>query len=166
MGPIDISKFVEWLRLPARVFVALGLASAILLFASVDVLDIFGLGSFVESYRPIIGAIFVVSLSISVVSAFIVVSNFIYPWIAQAYWIRHGRNRLNNLTPDEKEILAYYINNQTRSQSLPIQSGVVNGLEREKIIVRGSQLGNLYGFDYVMQPWAWEYLNENPSLLE
>ena len=91
---------------------------------------------------------------------------FIKPWLVQKVLIHGGRKRLQALNPEEKRLLSYYINNQTRSQSLDIKSGTVNALEVEKIICRGSSLGTYDGFDYIIQPWAWEYLIKHPELLK
>lgn len=47
------------------------------------------------------------------------------------------------------------------------QIDVVLGLETEKIIYRASSLSSYYtNFPYNIQPWAWEYLNQHPDLLE
>ncbi len=162
----DFSKLIEGLKLPTKTLVGLCFAAGLLIFSSEGFLKSLGLDSFVNSYRPYIGAVFVISVCISVVSGVAAFATFINPWLVQAYWIRLGRKRLQRLNPEEKELLAYYIKNQTRSQKLDIKSGTVNALVQEKIIVRGSHLGTYYGFDYIIQPWAWEYLNENPHLLE
>lgn len=162
---IDLSKITEWLKLPTKTFVALIIVGAILLFAPPSLLASLGLNTFVNSYRPYIGAMFVVSLAISVVSAASAALKFISPWVVQAYWIHGGRKRLRALNPEEKELLSHFIVNKTRSQHLPIQSGVVSALVQEKVLIRASSVGDIYGFDYNIQPWAWEYLNENPHLL-
>lgn len=162
----DPSKLIEGLKLPTKSFVALCIAAGILLFSPDNFLKTLGLDSLVKTYRPYVGGLFVISLCLSTVSAFAALAKFINPWLVQAYWIRLGKKRLQNLNPEEKQILAHYIANQTRSQTLDFKSGTVNALVHEKIIARGSNLGTYYGFDYVMQPWAWEYLNENPHLLE
>jgi hypothetical protein len=49
---------------------------------------------------------------------------------------------------------------------MPFQNGTVNALQKERIIIRGSSLGSITGFDYIIQPWAWEYLNKHPELLD
>ena len=125
-----------------------------------------GLTDLVETYRDYIGGIFLVTLALLVVNAAAAACDFFKPWVVQAYLIWQGKKRLRVLTPEEKEILFYYIQNQTRSQKLDIKSGTVNGLQRDKIILRGSSLGTYSGFDFLIQPWAWEYLNIHPELLE
>jgi hypothetical protein len=163
----DPSKFIEGLKLPAKIVFALCIAAGLLLFPPDNILKVLGLELFVNANRPYIGGLFVITFCLLVVSALVTLAKFVKPWIVQAFWINQHKKRLQSLNPEEKEILAYYIQNQTRSQSLDYRSGIVNALEHEKIIYRGSNLG-LYGFSfaYIIQPWAWEYLNENHQLLE
>lgn len=137
-----------------------------MLFANDKALDTLGLTTFVAESRAFIGAAFVVSVCIISVALISAIASFAWPWLAQSFRIRQHRRRLHDLDPAEKEILAYYIDNQTRSQNLPIQSGIVNALQSEKIIVHGSTLGSVYGFDFIIQPWAWDYLNKHPELLK
>jgi hypothetical protein len=162
----DVTKLIEGLKLPTKPVAALCIASAFLLFSTENLLKVFGLADFVASYRPILGALFVVTFSLLVVSAFAAFFTFINPWFVEAYLVRRGKKRLRALNPEEKALLSHYINKQTRSQTLDIKSGTVNALEHEKIILRGSSVGTYEGFDYIIQPWAWEYLNANPHLLK
>ena len=166
---MDISKVVDWLRLPLKTIVGIAVASSVLLFSPHQFLASLGLDTAVHTVRPMLGIVFVVSVSIVVVAGLAGVARFFKPWIVQWYLIFHGRRRLHQLTPDEKTILGYYLRNQTRSQSLPLQSGVVHALERERIIIRASNLGQpgtLTVFDFCIQPWAWEYLNAHPEIVE
>lgn len=162
----DPSKLIEGLKLPTKTFVALCIAAGLLLFSTDSFLKVLGLELLVNDHRPYVGALFVISLCLSVVAGLATFAKFVNPWLVEAHWVRLGKKRLQNLNPEEKEIISYYISNQTRSQQLDFKSGSVNVLVREKIIFRGSNVGTYYGFDFVIQPWAWEYLNENPHLLD
>ncbi|MBN9040507.1 MAG: superinfection exclusion B family protein [Rhizobiales bacterium] len=162
---IDISAAVTALKLPTKIIFSVGTAAGVLLFANEHFLQILGLTQLVTEYRLYIGLSFVVAICIVVTTILSSVVSFVWPWINQALWVRQHRRHLHNLTPEEKEILAFYVDNRTRSQSLPLQSGVVNALQNAKIIVRGSSMGTIHGFDYIIQPWAWGYLNEHPELL-
>ena len=163
---MEPTGWLDTLRLPTKTLTALCLVCGLLLFSPVEIVKQLGLSGVVSEYRPSIGIGFLVTLALVIVNGSAAAWHFVYPWIAQAYWIRIGKRRLNNLTPEEKEILSIYIEGQTRSQTLSVQSGTVSALQREHIILRGSPLGTLYGFDYIIQPWAWEYLNEHPELLK
>ena len=76
--------------------------------------------------------------------------------------------RLRTLNSEEKTILSYYVDNQTRGQYLSIANGTVKVLEIDHILLRASNLGlpgSLNEFSYAIQPWAWEFLNKHPELL-
>lgn len=165
---IDPSKLIEGLKLPAKTLLALCIAAGLLLFPPDNFLKTLGLDALVNANRPYIGTLFVVTLCLLTVSVLAAFAEFVKPWVTQALWIKQHVKRLRSLTPEEKAILAYYIENQTRSQALDYRSGTVNALVSERIIVRGSNVGYPGGFNfaYIIQPWAWEYLNENVSLLE
>lgn len=163
---MDPSKWLDWIKLPTKTIAALCIVFGGLLFSGDSALERFGLAGFIGEYRAYLGMGFLVTLALTVVNSLASFWKFIYPWIAEAYWIRLGRKRLKSLNPTEKNILRYYIQNQTRSQTLPIQDGTVYALQKEKIIFRGSSLGSLHGFDFIIQPWAWEYLNEHMELLD
>lgn len=162
----ELGSIVAGLKLPTKTIVAICIATAILLFADDVTLGRFGLSTFVAEYRTHIGTTFVVSFCIVLTTFVFAVVGFVSPWVTQAIWVRQHKGRLHRLSPDEKEILSIYIHGQTRSQILPMQDGTVNGLVVEKIIFRSSNLGSINGFAYNIQPWAWEYLNKNPHLLD
>ena len=162
---MDVSKFVEWIKLSPKYLFPILIVLGFVLFAPADILDVFGLSSIVSQYRPYLGAAFLVT-------AALLLANMLgawYGWIKRRYVrsknIKRGRRRLRSLTDAEKEILRGYIHNKTRSQYLWVTDGVVRGLEAEKIIYRASEVGSLDEWAYNIQPWAWNYLNAHPELL-
>lgn len=75
--------------------------------------------------------------------------------------------RLDSLTEDEKQILRFYIAEQTKSNVLRIDDGIVQGLVSTGIIYRAASVGNmLEGFSYNLSDFAWNYLSVYPHLLE
>jgi len=90
---------------------------------------------------------------------------------ARIIWLQRGYRlsivvRLNTLTEDEKQILRFYIANNTRANSLKIDDGVVQGLANAQIIYRSASMGDLLrGWAFNISDFAWEYLNKNPHLL-
>ena len=87
----DLTKLLEGLKLPTKIFSALSLAASILLFSPKEFLSILGLSSLINAYRPYIGAAFVISACICLVAIFSAIGKFVWPWIAQAYLIRSGK---------------------------------------------------------------------------
>jgi len=84
------------------------------------------------------------------------------------YWlnIRHGKYYLKNLTPQEKEILKRYIDNNTQTCYFDIRNGIVGGLTQKGILIQSTNFGTPRKFAYNIQPWAYEYLKKYPKLLE
>jgi len=97
--------------------------------------------------------------------------------IAVGVWIRHKSlvrkftkarlERLHRLTEDEKKILRFYIAQQTKTNVLRWDDGVVNGLVAEQIIFQSSEYGSvLDGFPYNITDFAWDYLHKHIYLLD
>jgi len=162
---LDISRITDWLKLPAMTLAAICFVAGLFLFSSAEFLSTAGLTDLVQTYRGYVGGIFLVTLALFVVNTVATAWSLIKPWVVQAYLIWQGKKRLQVFTKEEQEILFHYIQNQMRSQRLEIKSGTVNALKRDKIIFRGSNLGAYSGFDFVIQPRAWEYLNNHLKLL-
>lgn len=84
---------------------------------------------------------------------------WISKWNKENSALRKAKKRLHNLTPEEKEILCSYIEENTKTQELNIFSGVVVGLNDAGIIY--------YAVDekFNIRDWAWNYLKKNKHLL-
>ena len=164
---MDFSKVVDWIKLSPRHYVAVALASAVLLFLPDSPLTTIGLDHFRATYRGWIGAAFLLSLALLVSHPLAVLWGQVTSWWSDRQLIRHGLQRLRQLTPSEKRILRQYIGENTRSQTLNFMDGVVNGLVQAGILYQSSNVGTMDGdFAYNVQPWAWEQLQKNPSLLQ
>jgi len=162
----SFGKYLDWIKLSPKYLSPIALVSGFLLFAKPSWLARFGLVEFVAQYRPYIGVIFLLAASL-LVSHWLISS---YKWLAKRrLWskeLKSAKQHLHNLTHEEREILRAYVGRDTRTQYLPIESGVVAGLEWQHIILRSSHIGSLVdGWAYNIQPWAWDYLHEHPELL-
>lgn len=162
---MDVSKYMEWLKLSPKHLFPLALSSGVLLFSNDNHTGILGLTSFVNQYRPIIGIIFLLSFALIVTSWGL----SIFEW-GKNKWlnkkrIQNMKKRLHKLTLEEKGVLSQYIQNQTRTQYLGIDSGIVKELEISGVIYRSSNVGDITHWSYNIQPWAWEYLNKHPYLV-
>ncbi len=78
-----------------------------------------------------------------------------------------NKNRLRNLTEDEKDAVRPYIDDDKRTQKFKLSSGIGEGLKAKAILYKSSQLGE-YGdfFPYNIQDYAFDYLMKNKHLLE
>lgn len=80
-------------------------------------------------------------------------------------------NYAKSLTPNQKKILKRFLDNNERSLVIP-RDETVKELEIRKFIYRTSTMSEpgpayeAFRFSYSIQPWAWNYLNENKNLVE
>lgn len=164
---MDITKFSEWFKLSNTNLLAIVMGCSILLFASDNFLKKLGLFNIRNSYKIFIAIFLLISISILAARW----CNAVLKWIQQRItWrrnLKRSQKRLHNLTAKEKEILRGYILNNTRTQDLLVQDGVVQGLVSENIIYRSANSGTMMGgFAFNIQPWAWSYLQANTKLLD
>lgn len=96
-------KWLDWIKLPTKTLAGLCIVFGVLIFSGEITLDKFGLKSFVAEYRAYFGVGFLLTLALTLVNSISAIWKFIYPWIAEAYWIRNGRKRLQSLNPTEKK---------------------------------------------------------------
>jgi len=158
---------LELLKLAPRYLAALAVACGVLLFAGDEALDLLGLREFTENNRHWIGLAFLASAAIALVDGAKEVVGWVTNRFTSAKLAKIRLKRLNSLTEEEKQILRYYIAKQTRTNSLRIQDGVVQGLVTAGIIYQSGSLGDLHsGFSHNISEFAWKYLNEHPTLLE
>jgi hypothetical protein len=95
-------------------------------------------------------------------------------FIDTCYWIGHKVQtiiHLRNLANDEKGVLLAFLNKNARSQTFSISNGAVISLLKMRILQMASDLTYDYGLfdikgEYIIYPWAFKLLKNNPSLLE
>jgi len=166
-----MEQVAELLKLAPRYLAAVGLFSGILLFLPDRVLNRLGVADLTQNYRTWFGVAFLVAVSMLVIH-----------WVIEfvnSYWQKSLREKsrkrtterivkhLQSLTEEEKEILRFYIWQKTRTNMLHVNDGVVWGLVSRGIICQASPIGDLTnGFAHNITDFAWEYLHENPDLLE
>lgn len=162
-----IKALLELLKLAPRFIVALGGASAILLFANDQFLKRLGVFEMVQKYRFALGLTLVLSIAILGVNiASFLLGSLKHSWRKKKTF-QEGIERLNSLTEDEKQILRYFLAADTRATMLRYDDGVVQGLVHRGIIYQSSSMGNLFqGFPYNISDWAWDYLQANPGVLK
>ena len=164
---MDISKFVEWLKLGIRELCAIAICTSLLLYLPQKAIEKIGLSTFINSYKAWIGVIWIGSLSLLLSVCFIK----LYNSLRRRYQLKKIEKlriqRLQKLTVEEREVLSQYISSQTRTQAFKYSDGVIRELEAFKIISRSSEIAHRFDiFPFNIQPWAWDYLNEHPELLD
>jgi hypothetical protein len=158
---------VEWFKISNTHLFAVVIGCSLILFTPEGFLGKLGLSNIKATYQTMISALFLIALSILGARGCAAIIRWIKQRVAWDKNLKEMQNRLNDLTPEEKQILQQYILGNTRTQDLLIQNGVVNGLVAAKILYRSANLGSSAGsFAFNIQSWAWVYLKENPNLLQ
>ena len=166
MGDI-VKPLLELLKLAPRYLVALGLVLGLVILAPDEVAQRLGIANLAQDYRPAIGIGFLLCLSLLLVSVLGWAQRKVGQRIATHSFKRQLQQRLARLTEDEKQILRYYISQQTRANTLRIDDGVVKGLVGSHIIFRSANTGNItQGFAHNINEIAWDILNKDPALLD
>jgi hypothetical protein len=162
---MDLSKFLEWLKLSPRYLVPIAIVTAILLFSPTPFLEKLGLSLFVIQFRAYLSIVFLLS-------SVLILANWVlslFEWLRKQIEGRKRANeyykRLESLSDEEKDLLRGYIDGNTKTQYFSVSDGVVNGLEALKIIYRSSTVGYLNNWSYNINPWVWNHLHDHPELL-
>jgi hypothetical protein len=161
-----IDGITKALQLAPRYLAVVALASGVYLFSPGEWLAKLGLDDLDKQYRPYVGGAFLISGGVVVVEMARRAALFAWACINVLGMKRKAIERLHALTEDEKQILRYYIAQDTRASSLRIDDGVVQGLVAARLIYRSSRVGDISGaFSHNIQDFAWEYLQKHPDLL-
>jgi hypothetical protein len=146
---------------------AIALFTGIVLFGPSWLLDTLGMTDWVARYRAYFGLLFLLS-------AVLLLSRWgmaVYDWVQrrrqESQRLEQKQQWLHGLSEPEKQVLRQFLDNETTTRQLSMSDGVVGGLAAKGILFRSSPLGSAqFTFAYNIQPWAWEYLNSHPNLLE
>lgn len=163
---IDPSKIPDWLKLSPRYLFAVALCTGAYLSLRVHHLERLGLDHIDASARPWIGAAFLISAALLFAHLAAEVGTEVVTLFKGNLEERRLRARLRELSPAEKELLAGFIRENTKTRHHSIKSGVVGGLVGAGILFQSANLGSSgFSFAFNLQPWAWRYLREHPELL-
>jgi hypothetical protein len=163
---VDLSKWVEWVKLAPRYLLAIALGTGVVLFGPANFTVALGLAALPLPVRIAFGIGFLGSTCLLVANWLADMSA-----LAQKEWHRRRELkllclRLHNLTPEEQVIMRGYIAGNTRTQELSPEDGVVGGLALERVIYPATERGATFDdWAYNIQPWAWTYLTQHPELL-
>lgn len=165
-----IPKIKDWVNLGIVPVIGLLLFSSLLIFLPESAIKAVGLMSLSEEYKIHVGLAFFFSIAFLVSYSLNALWRvFLGRWLHETASLYFLRKEANDLTEEEKAVLRNFIEKRTRSMNLSLKNGVVLGLEQRKFIIRTGNLGTdavSMSFPFAIQPWAWEYLNKHPELLE
>ena len=132
------------------------------LFAPFHLLESLGITCWRVQGKPYLGSIFVISLAVVGCHCVAVTAHF----AANKYRVllsrRAAKARLKCLTSEEQNLLAPYLEENTRVQKFSLRNGVVAGLQDAYIIYPAVPQADGYEFPFAIEPWVWKYLKKNP----
>lgn len=161
----------EILTLPASIMAALSLASGILLFSPVSIIEKLFMLEFREQNGFAIGIVFIVSISILTINLIYSIWKSIQSARARKHFYSTAEERLRNLTSYQKAIIYLLYIQHNRTFDLPLHDGAINELESNLMIGKATNqymvndLNNAK-FPYLLQPWVSNKLKGNADLLE
>lgn len=149
-------------KIPASFLVAIVCVLGLILFLPNDIAVTLAVDGFREEYRVFLGPAFLLTFSFCVARIFM----FLMKWHRQKKNLKHKQDSLHQLTPEEKGYLIHYIENEQNTIYVGIDDGIMAGLRVKGITYLAANMGDaLNGFAFNLQPWARDYLSQNPQLL-
>jgi len=154
---------LEWLAKPQHVLVVV-LVSGAMLFLPNSKLSLISIDGFVKQNRSWIGLAFIISTGLFLVN--------LGSWVIEKVTDHRAEKKLDadqfkllsELTSSEKGLLNRFVSADQNSIMLPVEEPVAAVLVGKGILQRGG-VGTAISFPFMVQPWAWRLLKENPDLL-
>jgi len=142
--------------------------TSILLFTSNNILNKLGLLRFQEENKLFISVAFLISISFQIATVIEKIFKYISKNIKKYLYKEKMIKYLSKLTKEEKNFLHLYIDEESQTQYLSIENGIVRGLELKGIIVRVSNIGDGLEstFAYNIQPYIFRYLLKHKEIID
>lgn len=159
-----LTGFTDYFRkIPAAFLVAIVSVLGLILFLPKEYATTLAVDGFREEYRVYLGPAFLLTLSFCAARVF----NFFMQGHRQRQNLKKRQETLHSLTPEEKGYLIPYIEGQQNTVNVGMDDGVMAGLRSKGVTYLAANMGDLLnGFAFNLQPWAREYLEQNPHLLD
>ena len=150
----------------AKIYAPIALFCTILLFLPDRVIERIGLYNIVKTYKPAIGLILLLSVSMLIP----ILSNIVFSPINE--YVKKQRvysNMLANLkitTDEEKAYLRLFIQEGKNTVSVPLTDGVMGGLSARGIVYKSASIGSPFNWPYNLEPIARKLLQKFPHIIE
>ena len=157
------NKIIDWIKDP-WILVLVFLVSSLMIFLPEEYIKLLKLNELVNQHGWIIGILFV----ISGIGLFIFVISKIIDWINKKIYYHNKKNRLKNLSIEEKKVLHRFIHFQERTINFSlIDNNIIKELSNQGL-VRITIAGSVDPFEcpFTIKEWVYKYLNKNKHLLK
>lgn len=158
---MEILEFLLQRYAKSTLFVV-DIVAAALLFIPDPLLTQLGLKDFAYSYKSILGGVLLVGTILLIV----IYSHCLFCWWKESRRLK-GRNAricIDQASDWGKSLIRQLYESPSRSLKLPAQNANVDLMIRLQILTR-PMLGDIVGFDCILQPWVVEFLDKNPKYL-
>lgn len=163
-------NIMDFFKLPTKIMVAIALATGMILFLPDSLISKMYMDGFRNEYGFIIGAVFVVSISILTIGVIISIYNYFYEMHKQKR-IKENSSKLIASLDDYKKTIVYLLYNEdNHTHELPLNDGAVVFLENMMVIGKTTSqyfVDDITNpmFPYSLQPWVIEKLQNDEELL-
>jgi hypothetical protein len=159
---MDFSKLIEWIKLSPKYLIPIAFVSGFIVFAKEKTLSFFGLLEIVARVKPWISIIFLLSIALILSSLIFLITNIAKSKIANNQKTKKGYEKLNSLTPSERQFLKFYIREDHLTQYCPYgQLAELTELLAYEIVYEPASTADMFKWPININPWAYKYLKEN-----
>ena len=163
-----MKNFIDFLKLPTYILIALAVASGILLFSPDTFIQSLYMANFREKYGFVIGIVFIISVSLLVVLAL----RFIYNKISTKQSLKKLKEEqekfLLSISGEKVELIKAFLQQPTHTIMLPMQDGLVIELQSANVICPAGSTHLVSLPDpkiyFFLQPWVESRIKENKEL--
>ncbi len=159
-----LTELADYFRkIPAAFLIAITCVLSLILFLPEKQASILAVEGFREKYRVFLGPALLLAISFCAARIYL----FCMEGYKQRKALKAKKESLHRLTPEEKGYLVPFIQYKKNSIYVGMDDGIMAGLAAKNITYLAANMGNLLdGFAFNLQPWAREYLEKNPHLLD
>lgn len=159
----------DFFKLPIKIMGALSIASGIILFLPDSIIKRLYIVSFREKYGFTIGIIFIVTISILLVSLIVVVYKFFLNIYRKKKFEENAPKRLKSLTQYQKAIIYDLYIEDNYTDEIPLNDGAVIILENNLMISKAASQYMVEDlndalYPYMLQPWVINRLNSDNEM--
>lgn len=163
-------NLMDFLKLPSNIMSAILLTSGMILFLPDKIIRKMYMLDFKNKYGFIIGAAFIISISILMVGILISIYKFLYKKHSNFKVKKNSKKLLESLDMYKKTIVYMLYKEDNNTHEFPLNDGAVVFLDHWMVIQKAtsqyavSDMRNPE-FPYFLQPWVVDYLQKDENLL-
>jgi hypothetical protein len=165
-----MKELIGLLKLPPKLLLGVAIASGLLLFLPDIIILRLYMDGFKEKFGFFVGVAFIVSISILVSNLVVVLWKKGKKRYYDKRWEKKRKNLLNDLEPEDIEVITLMLNDPDKTAMLPMNNGTVIKLRSYKIITPAGSNHLVNPLDmripYFLQPWVVKEIKNNPDILK